>query len=85
MQKSRCRSQSRDKLQFFGESRYRYRKIWSRKKSLGIGIGKFGLGNKVLVSVSENLVSENKSRYRSRKIWSRKKSLGIGIGKICLG
>ena len=55
------------------KSRYRYRKIWSRKKSLGIGIDKFGLVRKVSVSVSENLVSEKKSRYRSQKIWSRKK------------
>ena len=53
------------------KSRYRYRKIWSRKKSLGIGIDKFGLVRKVSVSVSENLVSEKKSRYRSQKIWSR--------------
>merc|ERR1712115_229741 len=28
---------------------------------------------RVSVSVSENLVSENKSRYRFRKIWYRKK------------
>merc|ERR1712105_261595 len=42
------------------KSRYRYRKIWSRKKSLGIGIDKFGLVSKVSVSVSENLVSETK-------------------------
>ena len=28
------------------------------KKSLGFGFGKFGLGKKVSVSVSENLVSE---------------------------
>ena len=55
------------------KSRYRYRKIWSRKKSLGIGIDKFGLVRKVSVSVSENLVSEKKSRYRSQKIWFRKK------------
>ena len=52
MQKSRSRSQSRDPWQFFGKSRHRHRKIWSRKKSLGIGIRKFGLGNKVSVSVS---------------------------------
>ena len=81
MQKSRSRSQSRDPRQFFGESRYRYRKIWSRKKSLGIGIEKFGLGKKVSVSVSENLVSLEKSRYRYRKIWSRKKSYKEKVGK----
>ena len=67
------------------KSRYRYRKIWSRKKSLGFGIGKFGLGKKVSVSVSTNLVSLEKSRYRYRKIWSRKKSLGIGLRKFGLG
>ena len=54
------------------KSRYRYRKIWSRKKSLGIGIDKFGLVRKVSVSVSENLVSE-------------KKSLGIVLRKFGLG
>ena len=63
---------------------------WSRDfcqffNSLGIGIGKFGLGKKVSVSVSKNLVSEKKSRFRYRKIWSRKKSLGIGIEKFGLG
>ena len=42
----------------------------------------FGIGKKVLVLVSENLVSEKKSRFRFRKIWSRKKSIGFGFGKI---
>ena len=37
--------------------------------------------SRVLVSVSENLVSEKKSRFRFRKIWSRKKSIGFGFGK----
>ena len=60
----------------------------------GFGFEKFGLGKKVLVSVSEKfglrkkvsvLVSEKfglgkKSRFR--KIWSRKKSIGFGFGKI---
>ena len=50
------------------KSRFRFQKIWYRKK--------------VSVSVSENLVSEKKSRYRFRKIWYRKKSLGIGFGQI---
>ena len=63
------------------KSRYRSRKILSRKESLGIGIGKFGLGKKVSVSVSENLVSEKKSRYWYRKNLSRIKSLGLGIGQ----
>ena len=49
------------------KSRYQFRKIWYRKKSLGIGFGKFGIGKK--------------SRYRFWKIWYRKKSLGIGFGK----
>ena len=31
-------------------------RIWSRKKSLGYGFGEFGLGKKVSVLVSENLV-----------------------------
>ena len=47
------------------KSRYRYRKIWSRKKSLGFGIGKFGLVRKVSVSVSKNLVSEKKLQRKS--------------------
>ena len=51
------------------------------KKSLGIGIEKFGLVKKVSVSVLENLVSETKSRYWYRKNLSRIKSLGLGIGK----
>ena len=66
------------------EKKYRF---WFRKnlvleKSLGIGFGIFGIGKKVSVSVSENLVSEKKSRYRLRKIWYRKKSLGIGFVQI---
>ena len=53
------------------KSRYRYRKIKSRKK--------------VSVSVSTDLVSLEKSRYWYRKIWSRKKSFGIGLRKFGLG
>ena len=49
--------------------------------SLGIGIEKFGIGKKVLVSLSENLVAEKKSRYWYRKNLSRIKSLGLGIGQ----
>ena len=45
----------------------------NRKKSLGFGSGDFGLGKKVLVSVSENLVSEKKSRFWFWKIWSQKR------------
>ena len=65
------------------------------EKSLGFGFEKFGLGKKILVSVSEKfglgrkvsvLVSEKfslrkKSRFRFRKIWYRKKSLGISFGQ----
>ena len=50
------------------------------EKSLGFGIGKFGLGKKVLV-----LVSEKKYGFRFRRIWSRKKSLGFGFRKFGLG
>ena len=38
------------------KSRYRFRKIWYWKKSLGIGFGKFGIGKKVLVSVSVKIL-----------------------------
>ena len=65
IQKSLSRSQSRGP--FF--------------ESLDFGIEKFGLGKKVSVSVSENLVSDKKSRYRSWKIWSRRKILAISIGQ----
>ena len=51
------------------------------EKSLGFGFGKFGLGKKVLVSVSEKGGLGKKSRFRFRKIWYRKKSLGIGFGQ----
>ena len=53
--------------------------IWSRRKSLGFGFGKFALGKKV--SVSENMVSENKYLFWFWKICYRKKSLGIGAGQ----
>ena len=49
------------------------------EKSLGFGFGKFGLGRKVSVSVSEKFGLGKKSRFR--KIWYRKKSLGIGFGQ----
>ena len=48
------------------KSRFRFRKIGSRKKSIGFGFGKIWSRKKV--SVSENLVSE--------------KSLGFGFGKF---
>ena len=50
---------------------FRFQKILSRKK--------------VLVSVSENLVSEKKSRFRFRKKLVSEKSLGFGFGKFGLG
>ena len=43
------------------------------EKSLGFGFGKFGLGRKVSVSVSEKFGLGKKSRFRFRKIWYRKK------------
>ena len=49
--------------------RFRFRKIWFRKKSLGFGFKRFGLGK----------------NFRFRKIWSRKKSLSLGFGKFGLG
>ena len=82
IKKPRFRSRSRVFCQFlegFGElslekkSQFWFRKIWSRKKSIGVSFGEFGLGKKYgfrfrriwlgkKVSVSENLVSEKKSR-----------------------
>ena len=63
---------------------FRFRKIWSRKKSLGFGIfglgkkvmvsvsKKFGLGKKVLVLVSEKFGLGKKSRYLFlSKFWYR--------------
>ena len=65
VEKSRFRSRSRDFCQIF--------------EGFGFGSGQFGLGKKVSVSVSENLVSGKKSRFR--KIWYRKTSLGIDFGQ----
>ena len=48
----------------------------------GFGFGEFGLGKKVSVSVSENLVSEEKYRFQFRKNLVSEKSLGFGIGKF---
>ena len=61
------------------EKKYRFRKIWYRKRSFGFRI--FGLGKKVSVSVSEKFGLGKKSRFRFQKIWYRKKSLGIGFGQ----
>ena len=70
IEKSRFRSRSQDFCQFL--------------EGFGIGFGEFGLGKKVLVSVSENLVSKKVSvseNLVSEKtshfqiIWSRQKAL----------
>ena len=59
-----------------------FRRIWSRKKSLSFGFGKIWSRKKVSVSVSENLVSEDKYRFRlqTKLVWE--KSLGFGFGKF---
>ena len=65
------------------KSQFCFRKIWSRKKSIGFGFGKFGLGRKILVSVSEILLSEKKSRYRFwSKFWYRHSVL-IARSSMC--
>ena len=38
------------------KSRFWFRNIWSRKKSIGFGFGKFGIIKKVLVSVSVKIL-----------------------------
>ena len=64
------------------------------EKSIGFAFGKIGLGRKVSVSVSENLVSEKVSvsenlvseeKYRFRKNLVSEKSLGFGFGKFGIG
>ena len=67
------------------KSRFRFRKIWFWKKSIGFGFKKIWSRKKVSVSVSENLVSEKKSRFRFRKNLVSEKSLGLGFGKFGLG
>ena len=75
-----------------------FKKVGLGEKSLSIGIEKFGLGKKVSVSVSKNLVSEKslgigigkfglgkKFSVSVSKIWYRKKSFGPDIGKFGLG
>ena len=62
--------------------RFRFRKIWSRKKSLGFGFGKIWSRKKVSVSVLENLVSEEKYRFRFRTNLVSEKSLGFSFGKF---
>ena len=69
VEKSQFRSRSRDFCQFFE----------------GFGFEKFGLGKKVSVSVSENLVSEEKYRFRFRKNLVSEKSLGFGFRKFGVG
>ena len=48
------------------KSRFRFRKIWSRKKGLGFGFRKVGLGK----------IS------RIRRIWSKKKVLVLVLGNL---
>ena len=56
----------------FGFETSRFRNFCQFFEGIGFGFGKFGIGKKVSVSVSENLVSEKKSRYRFRsKFWYR--------------
>ena len=61
-------------LPIFWGFRFRFRKIWYRKKSFSFGFGKFGIGKKV--SVSEKFGLGKKSPFR--KIWYWKKSIGFG-------
>ena len=46
------------------KSRFRFRKVWSRKKSLGFGFGKFGIVKKVSVSVSIKILVSSFSGYK---------------------
>ena len=52
-------------LPIFGGFLFRFRRIWSQIKSLGFR--KIGLGGKVSVSVSENLVSDKSLGFSFRK------------------
>ena len=60
------------------EKKSRFRKNLVSKKSLSFGFGKFGLGKKVSVLVSEKCGLGKKFRFWFHKIWSQKKSLGFG-------
>ena len=60
IEKSRFWSRSRDFCQFL--------------EGFGFGFGEFGLGKKVSVLVSEDLVSEKNYGFRLQRIWSRKKN-----------
>ena len=60
IEKSRFWSRSRDFCQFL--------------EGFGVGFGEFGLGKKVSVLVSEDLVSEKNYGFRLQRIWSRKKN-----------
>ena len=64
------------------KSRFRFQKNLVSEKSLGLGFGKFGLGRKVLVSVSEKFGLGKMSRFRFQKIWYRKKSFGQNFGIV---
>ena len=67
-----------DNLVLEKKSRFRFRKIWSRKKGLGFGFRKVGLGKisrirriwsqkKVLVLVLGNLISEKKKLKKEER------------------
>ena len=56
-----------------------FRRIWSWKKSLIFGFGKFGLGKKVSVSVLENLVSGKKSWFRFQTTLFREKKVSVSV------
>ena len=66
------------KLGLGKKSRFWFRKIWFRKKSLGFGFENIWSRKKVSVSVSENLVSEEKYRFQFRKNLVLEKSFGFG-------
>ena len=65
-------------------------RFWSRNfcqflEGFGIGFGEFGLGKKVSVLVSENLVSEKKGSVLVSENLVSEKSIGFGFGKFGLG
>ena len=51
-------------------------------RSLGLGLGLETFAKFLRVSVSENLVSEEKYRFRFQKNLVSEKSLGFGFGKF---
>ena len=57
----------------FGFETSRFRDFCQCFEGFGFGFREFGIGKKVSVSVSKDLVSKKKSQFRFCKIWSRKK------------